>query len=73
VNAMRTDLPYLSSEPDRHGNDRLYVRRSGKRIRIRTPQGTPEFGKAYSEAVERLALRTPSTITAAPTTHPPAR
>jgi integrase len=51
---METDLPYLSRDPDRHGNDRIYVRRNGKRIRIRQKEGTPEFAAAYATAVERL-------------------
>ena len=51
---METDLPYLSRDPDRHGNPRIYVRRKGKRIRIKEPEGTPAFAKAYSAAVEKL-------------------
>lgn len=54
--AMETDLPYLSREPDRHGNERLYVRRHGKRRRIRAAEGTPEFAKRYSEALDSLEL-----------------
>src|SRR5690242_6566329 len=54
MTTMETDLPFLSRELDRHGNDRLYVRRNGKRIRIRVPEGTPEFAKAYSRAVDQL-------------------
>jgi integrase len=68
---MRTELPYLSNEPDRHGNERLYVRRNGKRIRLKEPEGTPAFAKAYSAAVDVLALRAPSTTIHAPATHPP--
>jgi integrase len=67
---MKTELPYLSNEPDRYGNDRLYVRRNGKRIRIREAQGTPAFAKAYTETLQKLEARAPSTIPA-PTTHPP--
>jgi hypothetical protein len=47
-------LPYLSQETDRHGNPRLYVRRHGRRVRIREALGTPEFARAYAAAVERL-------------------
>jgi hypothetical protein len=54
VSTMETDLPYLSAETDRHGNPRIYVRRNGKRIRIREREGTPAFAKAYTEAVEKL-------------------
>jgi hypothetical protein len=51
---METDLPFLSREEDRHGNDRIYVRRNGKRIRIREKERTPAFARAYAEAVEKL-------------------
>jgi integrase len=54
MTAVETELPYLSREPDRHGNDRLYVRRHGRRIRIRVAEGTPAFAKAYSQAVDQL-------------------
>ena len=53
MNKMEKDLPFLSSEPDRHGNDRLYVRRNGKRIRIRETEG-PAFAQAYADAVKKL-------------------
>ena len=69
MTAMQTDLPYLISDPDRHGNPRLYVRRHGKRIWIRETEGTPAFAKAYAEAVEKLSARVVST--AATPAHPP--
>jgi integrase len=53
---MKTCLPYLSREQSRHGTECLYVRRSGRRIRINEPEGTPAFAKAYSEALERLEV-----------------
>ena len=43
MSAMETDLPYLSRDSDRHGNLRIYVRRNGKRIRIREKEGTVAF------------------------------
>jgi len=55
---MLLDLPYLLSDPDRHGNPRLYVRRHGKRIRIKEQPGTPEFLAAYGSAV--VALERPT-------------
>jgi integrase len=36
----RIDFPYLMSDRDRHGNERLYVRRHGHKIRIRATPGT---------------------------------
>lgn len=68
MSAMETELPYLSRDPDRHGNDRVYVRRYGKRIRIKEKEGTPEFATAYSAALEKLSGRAPAAI-AAPATH----
>lgn len=44
------DLKYLSSEPDRYGNDRLYFRRNGKRTRLHQSPGTPEFMEEYEKA-----------------------
>jgi hypothetical protein len=44
----------FSAPRDRHGNDRLYVRRNGKRIRIRLEPGDPDFIKAYDAAVDKL-------------------
>lgn len=66
---METDLPYLSRDPDRHGNERIYVRRNGKRIRIREPEGTVDFTKAYTDAVEKLGDPPSKRATALPT-HP---
>src|SRR6516225_5386362 len=67
---METDLPYLSRGPGRHGNPRIYVRRNGKRIRIREPEGTPAFAKAYSEAVEKLGDPPSKRAAATLLTHP---
>lgn len=52
---VKLELRYLSNDPDRHGNPRLYVRRNGKRIRIRDAVGTAEFAAAYARAVEALS------------------
>lgn len=51
----KIELPYLNVERDRHGNWRVYVRRDGKKIRIREAPGTPEFLAAYTKALERLS------------------
>ena len=57
-------LPYLSREPDRYGNERHYVVRriAGKlrRIRLQERPGTPEFAKAYTAALAKLAALTPA-------------
>lgn len=65
---MNVDLPYLSREVDRHGRARLYVRRYGRRIRIREPLDSPGFAAAYAEALQELAGRGPTK--AAPTVQP---
>lgn len=51
---VKLDLPYLSAETDRNGKDRLYVRRNGRRVRIREAPGTAAFARAYAEAVDSL-------------------
>jgi hypothetical protein len=43
--------PYLSHERNRHGSAVWYVRVGGRRIRIRTAYGTPEFDAAYQAAL----------------------
>lgn len=65
MSAMEVDLRYLSREPDRHGNIRWYVRRNGKRIRLRLDPSDPSFTKAYYEAVDKLGP-TPSRMPQGP-------
>lgn len=60
MTAVKVDFPFLSSEPDRHGNERLYVRRNGRRIRIKEKPGTQAFAKAYATALEVLAQPAPT-------------
>ena len=57
---MRMSLPYLMSDRDRHGNDRLYVRRHGRKIRIREKPGTEAFAQAYADAVRLLEREIPA-------------
>src|SRR4051794_27527414 len=52
------NLKYVLYDPDRHGNDRFYVRRGGKpRLRIRETPGTPAFLLAVQAAL--VAIDTP--------------
>lgn len=51
---LKRDLKYLQSDPDRHGNPRLYVRKNGRRIRLREAEGSPEFHREFAAALERL-------------------
>ena len=48
---MRAEFPYLIADRDRHGVVRYYVRRHGRKIRIREKPGTEAFALAYAEAL----------------------
>ena len=50
----RIAFPYLMSDLDRHGNERLYVRRHGRKIRIREKLGTAAFARSYADALQVL-------------------
>jgi len=51
---LKVDLPYLVEDRDRHGNARLYVRRFGRKVRIRAVPGSPAFLNAYRAALAEL-------------------
>lgn len=51
---MEIDFDYLMKDWDARGNGRIYVRFQGKKIRLRAPPGTPEFAKAYADALYEL-------------------
>lgn len=58
---VKIELPHLSEERDRHGNIRLYVRRNGRRIRLRVARNATNFLDAYRSALDSLSeLRHPS-------------
>lgn len=49
---MVVKLPYLEFNPDRHGNNRYYIRVPGrKRIRILAEPGTDEFLQQYQDGM----------------------
>lgn len=52
---MRVDLPYLMTDRDRHGTTRYYVRRFGRKIRLKQRPGTEAFAQAYSDALSVIA------------------
>lgn len=54
------DLRYLCEDTDRHGNVRIYVRRHGRKIRIREQPGTDEFFAAYRAALEGMRVEAES-------------
>ncbi len=45
------DLRYLVSDKDRHGNERVYVRRHGRKVRLRDTASVEAFMVAYREAL----------------------
>jgi integrase len=49
---MGLDLRYLVKDTDRHGNARIYVRRHGRKLRIRELATVEEFMAAYRAALE---------------------
>jgi integrase len=51
---VRIDFPYLIADRDRHGVTRHYVRRHGRKIRIRESRGTQAFARAYADALHAL-------------------
>lgn len=51
---MRKDYPYLVVDRDRHGNERIYVRRAGRKQRVKGTLGSPDFARAYVAAMDAL-------------------
>ena len=45
------ELRFLVEDVDRHGNVRVYVRRHGRKVRIREAPGTDEFMAAEQQSV----------------------
>ncbi len=46
------DLRYLVKDTDRHGNTRIYVRRDGRKVRIRELATFEEFMAANRAAID---------------------
>src|ERR1043166_6666752 len=53
IGAMK--LKYITRDRDRHGTPRIYVRRFGRYIRLRSVSGTPQCAREYAAALETLA------------------
>ena len=51
---MRANFPYLIADRDRHGVTRYYVRRHGRKVRVKEKLGTEAFALAYGEALRAL-------------------
>lgn len=56
---VEIDLPYLNQEKTRHGRWVLYVRKNGRRIRLKSAPGTPAFIAEYKAAIEKLGKPKP--------------
>lgn len=50
---VKVNLPYLMRDTDRHGNERIYLRKSGKKVRLKAKPGTPEFFSEYEQALNK--------------------
>ncbi len=59
------DLKYLVKDTDRHGNVRVYVRRHGRKVRIRELATVEDFMAAYRAALERGSVEAPPKSAAA--------
>jgi hypothetical protein len=51
---MPIKFRYLQHYQDRYGNPWVYVRHNGHKIRIKETIGSPEFARAYGDAIHRL-------------------
>lgn len=51
---MRIDFPYLMVDRDRHDNERIYVRRHGRKVRIKAKLGSEAFAQAYADALHAI-------------------
>src|SRR3954451_9918822 len=56
MTAMKIDLPYIVSDKDRRGNRRLYVRRFGKKVRLRAKPHTMAFMQEYNDGLTALEV-----------------
>lgn len=46
-----SQLRFIVTDKDRHGNERVYFRRNGSKVRIRETIGSPEFDSRYAALV----------------------
>ena len=51
--AMKARLPYLYHQID-YGKSYWYMRRNGRKIRLKAPYGTPEFEAEYYDALKNI-------------------
>lgn len=53
---MKIRYPYVCCDRDRHGNLRVYFRRRGRKVRLRSSPGTAEFQAEYDAARAPLVM-----------------
>lgn len=53
---VEIDLRHISVEKNRHGRRVVYARWKGRRIRLKAPEGTPEFIEEYRAALVALGV-----------------
>lgn len=61
-------LAYVHSYGDRHGKQRYYYRRAGRRFALTGRPGDPEFMRAYEDAAAKFSQPEPASTKAAPGT-----
>lgn len=54
---MKVNIPYVVEDTDRHGNVRIYLRKDGKKTRLRAPFRSPEFFREYQAALKAPAKK----------------
>ncbi|MBC7906993.1 MAG: tyrosine-type recombinase/integrase [Rhodospirillaceae bacterium] len=67
---MKLRLKYVVEDADRHGNVRIYLRRNGRKKRLLSEIGSPEFLVEYRAALAELEGQTakaPAAVAVAPT------
>ena len=52
---MKIRVKYVVEDTDRHGNVRLYLRKDGRKLRLRGPLGCPDFWTDYHAALANPA------------------
>jgi len=62
---MLVRYKFVSIERDRHGNDRVYFRRDGRRIRMTEVPGSPDFATRYAALMAQFESGTLPALTSA--------
>lgn len=49
---MKVRIKYVVEDTDWHGNVRVYLRKDGRKVRLRGPLGSPDFWREYHAALK---------------------